>query len=303
MNKTQQQRYESLYAQHVSALKRQGKSKSTIDVYSRAVRRITAFFDRCPDKLTVDDLKTSFSSLVETHSWSTVKVDRNGLQFFYKHVLDKKWTWVDIVKPPQVKSLPDILTPDEITRLINITKEARYQTYILTVYSMGLRLGEALNLKSGDLDSQPHVMRVHIRKGKGKKDRYVTLPQVTLQALRRYWATHRHPQFIFPAGKNAAERSQANVHMDKSGVQKSFQVIVKQCGIHKQVSIHTLRHCYGTPLVDVGLNLRAIQTERGHECPKTNALYTQLTDVTKQNTRELINCMVDRLILSLKKAG
>ena len=144
MNKTQQQRYESLYEQHVNALKRQGKSKSTIDVYSRAVRRITTFFDRCPDKLSVDDLKTFFSSLVETHSWSTVKVDRNGLQFFYKHVLGKKWVWVDIVKPPQVRSLPDILTPDEITRLINSTQQARYQTYILTVYSMGLASGRSL---------------------------------------------------------------------------------------------------------------------------------------------------------------
>lgn len=101
MNKAQQKRYQFLYQQHVNALKRQGKSKSTIDVYARAVRRITAFFfDRCPDKLNTDDLKTFFSSLVNTHSWSTVKVDRNGLQFFYQHVLGKKWQWVDIVKPP-----------------------------------------------------------------------------------------------------------------------------------------------------------------------------------------------------------
>jgi site-specific recombinase XerD len=297
MNKTQQQRYESLYEQHVNALKRQGKSESTIDVYSRAVRRVTAYFDRCPDKLTVDDLKTFFSSLVETHSWSTVKVDRNGLQFFYKHVLGKKWQWVNIVKPPQVRSLPDILTPDEITRLINNTEEARYQSDILTVYSMGLRLGEALNLKIGDIDSQS--MRVHVRKGKGKKDRYVTLPQVTLLALRRYWTTHRNPLFLFPAGKNTGERHQATCHMDRGGVQKSFRTIVRSAGIHKQVSIHTLRHCYGTHLVEVGLNLRAIQTEMGHECPKTTALYTQLTETTQQNTRELIHRMVERLSLSL----
>jgi len=301
MNNAQKKRYQSLYEQHINALKRQGKSESTIDVYARAVRRVTAFFDRCPDKLTVDDLKTFFSSLVKTHSWSTVKVDRNGLQFFYKHVLDKKWVWVDIVKPPTVKRLPDILTPDEITRLINSTKEARYQTYILTVYSMGLRLGEALNLKVGDIDSQ--LMRIHLREAKGKKDRYVTLPMCTLQALRKYWATHRHPQFIFPAGKNAAERCQAKGHMDRGGVQKSFQVIVQQCGIHKQVSIHTLRHCYGTHLVEVGLNLRAIQTEMGHECPKTTALYTQLTQVAQQNTHDIINRMVERLSLSLTDEG
>ncbi len=291
MNKTQQQRYESLYEQHVNALKRQGKSKSTIDVYARAVRRVTAYFDRCPDKLNVNDLKTFFASLVETHSWSTVKVDRNGLQFFYKHVLNKKWEWVNIVKPPIVRSLPDILTPDEITQLISHTKEARYQIYILTVYSMGLRLGEALDLKIGDIDSQS--MRVHIRKGKGRKDRYVTLPKRTLQVLRTYWATHRHPQFIFPAGKNNVERHQATRHMDKGGTQKSFRALVRSAGIHKQVSIHTLRHCYGTHLVEVGLNLRAIQTEMGHECPKTTALYTQSTSSCRiDDLKVIINSIV-----------
>lgn len=300
MNKAEQERYESLYEQHVNALKRQGKSKSTIDVYAHALRRVTTFFDRCPDTLNADDLKIFFSSLVDTHSWSSVKSDRNGLQFFYKHVLDKKWVWVDIVKPPIVKHLPDILTPNEISHLINSTQQARYQIYILTVYSMGLRLGEALNLKVGDIDSQ--LMRVHLREAKGKKDRYVTLPEVTLHALRKYWATHRNPQFIFPAGKNASERQQATCHMDRGGVQKSFQAIVQRCGIHKQVSIHTLRHCYGTHAVEVGLNLHAIQTEMGHECPKTTALYIQLTQVTQQNTRDLINSMVNRLTLTLTEA-
>ena len=133
MNKAQQKRYQSLYQQHVNALHRQGKSKSTVDIYSRAVRRVTEYFDRCPDRLTTDDLKQHFTNLVNTHSWSTVKVDRNGLQFFYKHVLDKHWQWVDIVKPPIVKSLPDILTPSEISLMINATRQLRYQTYILTV--------------------------------------------------------------------------------------------------------------------------------------------------------------------------
>ncbi len=142
MNKAQQRRYQSLYKQHVNALIRQGKSKSTIDAYSRAVRRITEAFDYCPDRLTTEHLTAHFSNLIQTHSWSTIKVDRNGLQFFYKHVLNKDWKWVDIVKPPQVKSLPDILTSDEISQIINNTREARYQTYILTVYSMGLRLGK-----------------------------------------------------------------------------------------------------------------------------------------------------------------
>ena len=183
MNKAQQKKFDSLYQQHVSALHRMGKAKTTIDVYSRAVRRITEYFDRCPDRLSQDQLKDYFGSLVKTHSWSTVKVDRNGLQFFYKHVLNKDWKWVEIVKPPQTKVLPDILTLKEIERVINHTRELRYQTFILVSFSMGLRLGETLNLKVGDIDAER--MKVHIRQGKGKKDRFVILPDRALQALRQ----------------------------------------------------------------------------------------------------------------------
>jgi site-specific recombinase XerD len=297
MNKAQQARFNSLYEQHVNALHRQGKAASTIDVYARAVRRITAFFDRCPDRLTLDHLKDYFTALVKSHSWSTVKVDRNGLQFFYQHVLNKQWIWVDIVKPPQKRVLPDILTVKEVERVINGTRELRYQTFILTAYSIGLRLGEALNLQVGDIDSER--MKVHVRLGKGQKDRFVVLPEVTLNALRQYWATHRNPIFIFPGGKSAEARQAARIVMDRGGLQKSLKVIVKSCGIHKHVTPHSLRHCYGAHLVETGLNLRAIQQEMGHECPKTTALYTQLTEVAHQNTSRMINRLVNRLHLNL----
>ncbi|MFV0276405.1 MAG: tyrosine-type recombinase/integrase [Parahaliea sp.] len=196
MHTAQQQKFQSLYRKHVSALRRQGKAERTIDSYARAVRRIAEFWDTCPDALTQEQLEAYFSSLVETHSWSTVKVDRNGLQFFYQHVLKKDWVWVDIVKPPRKKPLPDILTLKEIERLINGTRELRYQTFILVAFSMGLRLGEALNLRVGDIDGER--MKVHIRQGKGCKDRFVTLPTISLQALRRYWASHRNPDLLFP---------------------------------------------------------------------------------------------------------
>jgi hypothetical protein len=111
LNKAQQARYDSLYEQHINALHRQGKADSTIDVYAHAVRRISGFFDCCSDRLTQNQLKDYFTALVKSHSWSTVKVDRNGLQFFYKHVLNQQWVWVDIMKLPQTHVLPDILKP------------------------------------------------------------------------------------------------------------------------------------------------------------------------------------------------
>ena len=131
MNDIQLKHYNTLYQQHVNALHRQGKAATTIDVYSRAVRRITQFLDRCPDTLTVDNLKEYFTALVHSHSWSTVKVDRNGLQFFYKHVLDRKWHWVDIVKPPQKKTLPDILTQSEVEHLIWLISALAFQNHQL----------------------------------------------------------------------------------------------------------------------------------------------------------------------------
>lgn len=297
MNKAQQTKFNSLYQCHVSALQRQGKADRTIDAYSRAVRRITEYFDQSPDRVTEDQLKDYFTALVKSHSWSTVKVDRNGIHFFFKYVLNKEWTWVDIVKPPKKTVLPDILTLREVERLINGTRELRYQTFILTAYSMGLRLGEVLTLRITDIDSER--MKVHVRQGKGRKDRFVTLPEVTLQALRRYWASHRHPALLFPAGQSPELRSSATVHMDRGGLQKSLKVIVSDCGINKAITVHSLRHSYGAHLVEAGVNLRAIQHEMGHESPETTALYTQLTDVTQLDVNKRINKLVNRLNLTL----
>lgn len=166
----------SLYRKHLSALKRQGKAPSTIDVYARAVRRVCDYFDAPADTLSQEQLEGYFESLVGTHSWSTVKVDRNGLQFFYKHILKRDWEWVDIVKPPQSKHLPDVLTLKEIERLINGTRERRYQTFILVTFSMGLRLGEALNTRVSDIDSER--MTLHVRQGKGKKGSFLLLQKL-----------------------------------------------------------------------------------------------------------------------------
>ncbi len=293
MHKAQQKRFDSLYRKHLSALKRQGKAEATIDAYSRAIRRVCEYFDCPPDLLTNEQLEAYFESLISTHSWSTVKVDRNGIQFFYKHVLKRDWHWLEIIKPPQVKTLPDALTLKELERLINGTRERRYQTFILVCFSMGLRLGEALSIKVGDIDSERH--RLHVRQAKGKKDRFVILPQVALQALRGYWVTHRNREWLFPQGRNGQERASAKTHMDRGGTQKSFKAIVNDVGIKKDITIHTLRHCYGTLLTEIGVGLRSIQEQMGHECPKTTALYTQLSTYTQNDTDKRINGLLAKL--------
>ena len=233
MNKSEENRFAELYQRHLNLLKLQGKSKSTIDAYSRAVRRIKKHYDLCPDKLTKKQLENYFGELVETHSWSTVKIDRLGLMFFFKHVLEKDWQWLEIVKPPKVKSIPDILTQTEIESLICATKKLRYRVFLLTTYSMGLRLTEALCLQVGDIDSERK--RVHIRRGKGHKDRMVPLPDRTLYALRVLWSKHRHPVFIFPNAKGSMKTiQQATTHMNVGGTQNAMKTVVRDCNIKKK---------------------------------------------------------------------
>jgi integrase/recombinase XerD len=290
MNTIEQQHFDFLYKQHLLNLKLQGKRPATIDANSRAVRRITDYFDRTPDTLSTHDLKQYFNDLIQTHSWSTVKLDRNGLQFFYRYTLERQWEWLNIVKPPQVSHLPDILTPAQVGMLINQTKQQRYQTFFLTIYSMGLRLGEGLNLTVNDIDSQS--MQVHIRDGKGGKDRIIPLPNRTLDALRLYWITHHHPRLLFP-GKNTSSDSP----MDKGGVQKAMKQVLKECCINKRISLHSLRHCFVTHLLEQGLDLRSLQVLLGHGSLNTTARYTRFTQVKQQDAVRLINQITDNLTL------
>lgn len=138
MHPAEMKRFNELYQRHLRSLKLQGKARKTIDSYSRAVRRITDYFDCCPDQLSLEQREQYFSDLVKSHSWSTVKIDRNGLQFFWKHVLKQDWQWVNIVKAPKVQSLPDILTVAEVEQLIGATRKLRYRVFLLATYSMGL---------------------------------------------------------------------------------------------------------------------------------------------------------------------
>ena len=198
------------------------------------MRRLAKDYDSGPDQLTLEQLEVYFApALVASHSWSTVKVDRNGLQFFWQYVLKRDWRWVESIKVPQCRTLPDILTIAEIERLIAATGHLRYRVFLLTTYSMGLRLGETLALQVGDIDSQRQ--QVPIRRGKGHKDRLVPLPDLTYQALRALWSKHRHPTLLFPsaAGSLASVRH-AITTLDRGGAQAAMQAVVAPCGIKKK---------------------------------------------------------------------
>lgn len=294
MNIQEQERFEQRYEEYRRLLILQGYSKTTQENYSRSIRRLAKWAGQCPDeRLGKKAFEAYFVALLKTHSWSTVKCDRNGFAHYWKLVLGLDWQWVNIVKPPKVKHLPDILTPDEITKVLNCVKVTRYRVYLYTVYTLGLRLSEALYLKIGDIDGA--TMKVHVREGKGCKDRFVILTDNTYTVLRSFWATHKNRTWIFPP-QNTERHSGP---MDKGAAQRAMKLAVDAANIHKTISIHNLRHSFATHSLEAGMDLRSLQELLGHESPKTTALYTQLTDTIIKNNHDIVNAFTSQVGLPL----
>ncbi|MEE9610507.1 MAG: site-specific integrase [Desulfatiglandales bacterium] len=222
------------YQSHLKHLRIKGLQPKTIEAYSRAIRRIGEYFDHQINDLSEEQLLNYFSDLLETHSWSTVKLDLYGLKFFYTHVLHKPWVEVDLIKPPKALRLPDIVTVEEAQQLFHRTKRLSYRVFYFVIYSLGLRLGEGLRLKVGDIDGQR--FRVHVRDSKGNKDRLVPLPEITLDLLRRFWQVHRNPVLLFPnrhGGLKSAHLS--TTPLDRGGVQSTLRKVAQECGLKKKL--------------------------------------------------------------------
>jgi site-specific recombinase XerD len=239
-------KFNKYYRKHCKYLKVKGFRPKTVEAYARAIRRIGNHFNGQIDNLTSDQLIDYFHTLLETHSWSSAKLDIYGLQFFYTHILKKTWEDIPIIKPKKARRIPDIVTIDEVNKLFGATRIISYKVFFFTVYTLGLRLSEGINLRVGDIDSSH--MRVHIREAKGNKDRLVPLPEKTLSVLRRFWLLHKHPSFIFPSRK----RGMRNAHLvenpiGKAGIQTALKRIVAHIGIKKKYP--ATRFATATPLI------------------------------------------------------
>ena len=222
------------YQLHLKHLKLKGLQPKTIEAYSRAIRRIGEFFNYKINNLSEKQLTDYFSDLLSTHSWSAVKLDMYGLKFFYQHVLRKPWKNINLIKSPRrAQRLPDIVTLEEAAALFSTTEKLSYRVFYFTLYSLGLRLGEGLRLQVGDIDAV--LQRVHIRAAKGNKDRFVPLPDATLNVLRRFWSVHRNPDLLFPNRKAGLQGSRtATTPLDRGGVQSTLRIVTQQCGIKKR---------------------------------------------------------------------
>ena len=280
----------------IECLQLRGFSERTQEAYTRAVRQLAEHYHKSPDLITEEELRQYFLHIINVKHYSrnTTTIALCGIRFFFEQTLNRKWTIFNLVRPAPEHKLPVILSLEEVREILNRVRLPRYRVCLSTIYACGLRLQEGIRLAVPDIDSAR--MMIHVRHGKGNKDRYVPLPQRTLELLRDYWSTHRNPVLIFPAeGRDHIDLSKATEPMSKSSVQDAFRAALKQSGINKRASVHTLRHSWATHLLEAGVNLRLIQEYLGHSSPATTSVYTHLTVKAEQLGAEAINRVIDNL--------
>jgi len=262
-----------------------GLAEKTQDAYLRAVRQLAAYCGKPPDQIDEEELRQYFLYLKNEKkvSRSACTIAICGLKFFYERTLQREWVTFDLVRSPKSKKLPVVLSREEVRQVLGNLRRFHYRVCLTAIYSCGLRLGEGVQLQVADIDSDRHLL--HVRHGKGAKERYLPLPSSTLNLLRQQWRFHRHSQWLFPA----RQQSQATRPMDASGVQRAFKAALADCGIQKQATVHTLRHSYATHLLEEGVNLRIIQAYLGHSSPTTTAIYTHLTRAAQSEPVTIIN--------------
>lgn len=268
-----------------------GLAEKTQTAYLRAVRQLAEYYGKSPDQIDEEELRRYFLYLKNEKkaSRSSCTIAICGLKFFYERTLGREWPIFDLVRPPKSMKLPVVLSREEVGRVLACLHRLHYRACLTTIYSCGLRLQEGVQLQVPDIDGDR--LLIHIRQGKGAKDRVVPLPSMTLSLLRQQWLTHRHPQWLFPSRRSP----QATQPIHPSGVQRAFKAALAACGMQKQATVHTLRHSYATHLLEAGVNLRVIQAYLGHRSPKTTAIYTHLTRDAQSRAVDVI----DRLMVDL----
>jgi len=249
--------------------------------YVRAVRQFAGFLGRAPDTATVEDLRRYQLHLVD-HGISPISLNAaiSGLKFFFDVTLDHADLMARMQPVRIPRTLPVILSRDEVARLIEAAGNLKHQTALSVAYGAGLRVSEVVALKVGDIDSQRMTLR--IEQGKGQKDRYALLSPVLLERLRVWWRVAR-AQGKMPDGGWLFPGLNPFNPLSTRQMERAIHAAADAAQIDKRVSMHSLRHAFATHLLEAKVDIRVIQVLLGHKKLETTALYAQVaTDLLRE---------------------
>ncbi len=255
-------------------LQRRNYSPTTIRYYLRVVENFARYFGKRPDRLTQEDIRGYHLYLIQERKLqaSTVGLHIAALRFFFVKTLRRPYLQLDLPYPKRPKRLPTVLSQDEVARLIDSANNLLDYTMLMTLYATGMRRAELCGLKVEDIDSERMI--VHIRQGKGNRDRDVPLTPKLLKTLREYWRWMKPKTYLFPG---MVDNWRADKPLTPKCVWLAVQDAAKRAGLKKHVSPHTVRHSWATHLLENGADLRTIQMLLGHSDLRATSVYLHLS--------------------------
>lgn len=271
-------------------LQRRNYSSETTRAYLFAVKDFAGYFGKRPDKLGQEHLRQYQLHLLNDRKLAakTIVGRISALRFFFVKVLRRPYREIDLVYPKRPERLPVILSEEEVARLIESAITSYHRVILMTLYGTGLRREELCRLKVTDIDSQRMV--VHVRQGKGNKDRDVTLSPRLLEVLRAYWKWRKPKTYLFPS----LYRKRPEQPIDSKTVWHAVREAARRAGIKKKVSPHLLRHSWATHLLERGTDLKTIQVLLGHVDLEATTIYLHLS----QRHMQALNNPIDALPIS-----
>jgi len=256
-------------------LQRRNYSAATVRGYILAVKQFAEYFDKSPDQLGAEHLRRFQLYLLQEKKLApgTVEARMSALRFFFKKTLKRRdIRFDDLPFPKKPGRLPTVLSPEEVTRLIEASTNLMHRTMLMVLYGTLMRRTEVSLLKVSDIDSQRMV--VHIRQGKGSRDRDVPLSPKLLEALREYWRWKKPKVYLFPS--TAGQRGVDAPISDKM-VWWAVRKAARRAGLSKRIGPHSFRHSFATELLETGTDLRAIQLLLGHARLEDTTVYLHLS--------------------------
>lgn len=252
-------------------LRLRNSSEETIRSYVDSVERFARYYDKSPDQMNAEQVRSYLLYLLDDRklSWSAIHVNRAALRFLYVRVLRQRWFDEEIQPPKRHPQLPTVLSAEEITRILDATRNLKHWTILATFYATGMRCKELRLLKVEDIVSKR--MLIHIQNGKGQTPREVNLSPVLLERLRIYWRWRKPKEWLFPS------KQRPDHPMDSKSIRHLCANAGRRAGIRRHVHPHVFRHSFATHLLDQGADLRTIQVLLGHADIRTTARYLRVS--------------------------
>jgi integrase/recombinase XerD len=259
-------------------------SARTQETYVEQTAKFAKYFNKSPELLGLEHIRAYQVYLVEEKkvSWSTFNLAVCSIRFLYRVTLGKDWVIKHIPFQRKEKKLPVVLSLQEVAQFFDSITSLKHKVILMTAYSAGLRTSEVAALKVGDIDSKR--MLIHVRKGKGHKDRYVMLSDNLLILLREYWKKVRPYDWLFPG-------SSLDQPISIDSVQRVCKKAAIASGLKKNVTLRALRHSFATHLLESGTDIRTIQRLLGHNSLSTTAIYTHVSAKTIRSTRSPLDLL------------